>query len=115
MAQASPALDTVFHALGDPTRRAVIARLCRGPASVSDLAAPFRMALPSFVQHLDVLERSGLITSTKRGRVRTCEVRLEPLNRLERWMAQQRSTWERRMDQFDAYVKTLHEKEQNDG
>ena len=100
-------LDDVFHALGDPTRRAVLARLCKGPAAVSDLAAPFRMALPSFVQHLAVLEKSGLITSTKKGRVRTCEVKPQALNAAESWLSAQRALWENRLDRFDAYVKTL--------
>jgi DNA-binding transcriptional ArsR family regulator len=101
------ALDQVFHALGDPTRRAVLARLCQGPATVSDLAAPFRMALPSFVQHLAVLEKSGLIASAQKGRVRTCHVKKQQLAAAENWISQQRALWERRLDQFDAYVKTL--------
>jgi DNA-binding transcriptional ArsR family regulator len=106
-----PAIDTVLQALGDPTRRAVFARLCKSPATVSDLAAPFQMALPSFVQHLRVLEDCGLMTSSKKGRVRTCRARLQPLTALEKWIGDQRSMWERRLDQFDAYVTTLHEEE----
>lgn len=102
-----PRLNDVFHALGDPTRRAVLARLCQGPAAVSELKAPFRMALPSFVQHLSVLEKSGLITSTKKGRVRTCEVRPQALDAAETWLSAQRTLWERRLDRLDAYVKTL--------
>jgi DNA-binding transcriptional ArsR family regulator len=109
----SPAMNDVFQALGDPTRRAVFARLCQGPATVSDLAAPFPMALPSFVQHLRVLEDSGLITSTKKGRVRTCRAKLQPLTALEKWITEQRAMWERRLDQFDVYVKTLHEEEKS--
>ncbi len=100
-------LDDVFHALGDPTRRAVLARLARGPATVSDLAAPFAMALPSFVQHLAVLEDSGLIASAKKGRVRTCHLKPARLAAAQTWLDQQRVFWERRLDQFDAYVKTL--------
>ncbi len=107
MPNKSAALDDVFNALGDPTRRAVLARLCQGPTSVSDLAAPFRMALPSFVQHLGVLEKSGLIYSTKKGRVRTCHVKAQQLSVAESWIATQRSLWEQRLNQFDAYVKTL--------
>ncbi len=107
MPNKSASLDQVFHALGDPTRRAVLARLCKGPAAVTDLAAPFRMALPSFVQHLNVLERSGLITSTKKGRVRTCEVKPQTLEAARSWLDAQRTMWERRLDRLDAYVKTL--------
>ncbi len=107
MPNKQPRLDDVFHALSDPTRRAVLARLCQGPAAVSDLAAPFRMALPSFVQHLSVLEKSGLITSTKKGRVRTCEVKPQALDAAETWLSAQRTLWERRFDRLDAYVKTL--------
>ena len=107
----SPAIENVLQALGDPTRRAVFARLCKGPATVSDLAAPFKMALPSFVQHLRVLEDCGLMTSTKTGRVRTCRARMQPLTALEKWIADQRIMWERRLDQFDEYVTTLYEEE----
>jgi DNA-binding transcriptional ArsR family regulator len=101
--------DRLFHALGDGTRRAVIERLGQGPATVTELAAPFEMALPSFMQHLGVLEDCGLITSSKSGRVRT--VRLEPrsLRRMEGWLSTQRVIWERRLDQLDAYVLGLKE------
>jgi DNA-binding transcriptional ArsR family regulator len=112
MPNQSRSLDDAFHALGDPTRRAVVSRLCRGPASVGELAAPFKMALPSFLQHLRVLEDCGLVTSIKVGRVRTCRVNLKPLNALEKWVAEQRLMWERRLDQFDAFVTALHKKEQ---
>ncbi len=80
---------------------------------MSDLAAPFKMALPSFVQHLRVLENSGLMTSTKKGRVRTCRAKLQPLSHLEKWIADQRNIWERRLDQFDAYVTALHAEEKS--
>jgi len=115
MPNKSAHLDDMFHALGDATRRAVLARLCRGPASVSDLAAPFRMALPSFVQHLRVLEDSGLITSVKKGRTRTCHVKPQALGAVEGWLSAQRNLWERRLDQLDAYVKTLKSQENSDG
>jgi DNA-binding transcriptional ArsR family regulator len=100
-------LDRVFRALADPTRRAVLRRLGGGEAAVSDLARPFPMAMPSFLQHLAVLEDSGLVRSEKAGRVRT--VRLVPgsLQAAEGWMAEQRRTWERRLDQLDAYLATL--------
>jgi DNA-binding transcriptional ArsR family regulator len=104
-------LDHVFHALSDPTRRAVLERLSRGPTSVSKLAEPFKMTLPSFVQHLQVLEQSGLVRSAKKGRVRTCELAPKSLNNAEHWMSSQRAIWEKRLDQFDAYARKFHKKE----
>lgn len=115
MAKRSAALDPVFRALADPTRRRVVERLCRGPATVSELAAPFDMALPSFVRHLRVLEDSGLVRSRKRGRVRTCELAPEALGRAEHWMTEQRALWERRLDQLDDYLLELHRKEKAHG
>ena len=101
-------LSEVFYALADPTRRAIIGVLGRGPASVSALAAPFAMALPSFMKHLSVLERSGVIRSNKVGRVRTCELRPKTLSRAEQWMAGQRATWETRTEHMSAFVEKLH-------
>ena len=109
------ALDTVFRALADPTRRAVLHQLSQGPASVSDLAQPFEMALPSFLQHLQVLEEGGLIRSRKTGRVRTCEIQPDPLATAENWIAEQRAIWEGRLDRLDAYLKSLQETEKGDG
>lgn len=103
-------LDHVFHALADPTRRAVLARLCEGPAPVSELALPFDMALPSFTQHLGVLEQSGLVRSEKRGRVRTYQLTPQPLEEVQSWITTQRSHWEKRLDQLDNYLNTLKEK-----
>lgn len=100
-------LDNVFRALADPTRRAVVQRLSRGPASVSELAAPFDMALPSFLQHLRVLEDSGLVRSKKAGRVRTCEIKPRQLATAETWIARQRAVWEARFDRLDAYLRNL--------
>ena len=100
-------LDSVFRALGDPTRRAVLSRLSQGPASVSELARPFNIALPSFTQHLGVLERCGLVRSRKAGRVRTYRLEPRPLKAAERWMAEQRALWERRLDQLDNYLVEL--------
>lgn len=100
-------LDAVFLALGDRTRRGVIERLSRGPAGVSELSEPFEMALPSFTQHLSVLEDRGLIRSTKSGRVRVCEIVPRPLQQAERWMVSRRSTWERRIEQLDDYLNRL--------
>lgn len=102
-------LDRVFRALGDPTRRAVLARLTLGQVTVSELAAPFKMALPSFTQHLDVLEECGLVTSRKLGRVRTYALAPQPLKAAERWLADQRQLWERRLDQLDAYLNVMKE------
>jgi DNA-binding transcriptional ArsR family regulator len=101
----SPAIiDGVFRALSDPTRRDVLGRLSAHSASVSDLAEFYDMALPSFVEHLKVLERSGLVRSHKVGRVRTYEIVPEQMSVAENWLARQRSLWERRLDQLDSYL-----------
>ena len=103
-------LDRVFHALADPTRRAVLHRLSTGPAAVSELAQPFDMALPSFMQHLNVLEDCVLVRSHKTGRVRTYQLAPQTLKAAERWMMDQRAIWERRLDKLDSYLETLKEK-----
>ena len=100
-------LDRVFQALADPTRRAVLQRLSRGTAPVSELAEPFDMALPSFLQHLKVLEGCGLVSSRKAGRVRTYQLSPQPLKAAEGWIAEQRALWERRLDQLDRYLEEL--------
>ncbi|MBP8295827.1 MAG: helix-turn-helix transcriptional regulator [Burkholderiales bacterium] len=100
-------LDRVFHALGDPTRRAVLERLSVGPAAVSELAQPFDMALPSFTQHLNVLENCGLVRSEKAGRVRTYELAPPPLRAAEAWMAGRRAVWDARLDQLDSYLRKM--------
>ena len=110
MARAAAA-DAVFHALSNPTRRKVLERLSAGPATVSDLAAPFDMQLPSFVQHLGVLEQSRLVRSTKRGRVRTYEIAPERFQVVEDWLTARRELWEARLDRFDQYVTQLKAKE----
>ena len=97
-------LDLVFHALADPTRRAMVERLSRGPATVSVLARPLAMSLPAVMQHLKVLETSGLVRSDKIGRVRTCRVGTEALTTVERWVAARRSGWERRLDRLGVYL-----------
>ena len=109
MPNQSVRLDRVFQALADPTRRAVLERLSSGPAPVSELAQPFRMALPSFSQHLEVLENCGLVRSRKTGRVRTYRLAPRPLKVAEHWMVKQRANWERRLDQLDSYLKDLKE------
>lgn len=97
-------LDEVFHALGDPSRRVIVERLSAGPASVSELAAPLPMSLPSVVQHLQVLENSGLIRSEKVGRVRTCHLEVKTLDAAEAWLAARRRTWTKRLDRLGEYL-----------
>ncbi len=105
------AADEVFHALGNPTRRKVLERLSAGPATVSELAAPFDMQLPSFVQHLSILEDSRLVKSKKHGRVRTYEIAPERFRVVEDWLTARRKMWEARLDRFDEHVKQLKERE----
>lgn len=99
-------LDAAFHALADPTRRAVLNRLTRGPAPVKELAAPFNMGLPSFMKHLRVLQADGLISSEKIGRVRTCRVNTERLATAELWLSEQRALWQAQADRLADYVET---------
>lgn len=103
-------LDRVFYALADPTRRAVLERLCAGPAPVSELAEPFDMALPSFTQHLNVLEGCGLVSSEKSGRVRTYQIAPQTLEVAERWMVEQRGIWQTRLNQLDSYLLKMKRK-----
>ncbi|NCC36736.1 MAG: transcriptional regulator [Chloroflexia bacterium] len=100
----SPQLDRVFQALADPTRRAVLERLTHGPALVRELAQPFPMALPSFMQHLAMLETCGLVESRKQGRVRTYWLVSQPLEEAENWLTHQRALWARRLDQLDRFL-----------
>jgi DNA-binding transcriptional ArsR family regulator len=93
-------LDQSFHALADSNRRAIVARLTRGAASVSELAAPLGVSLPTVLQHLDVLQRSGLVRSEKVGRVRTCRLEPEPMRAVEQWIGDHRAAWERRLDRM---------------
>jgi DNA-binding transcriptional ArsR family regulator len=104
MPKRSDRVDEVFKALADPTRRRVVERLVSGPATTSDLAEPFSMALPSFTQHLAVLERAGLVTSSKQGRTRTYRLSPAGLDAAEGWLADQRRLWERRLDQLDEFL-----------
>jgi DNA-binding transcriptional ArsR family regulator len=106
-------LDTTFHALADPTRRAMIARLIDGPASVKELAEPFEMGLPSFLKHVKVLEASGLISSEKAGRVRTCRLIPTRLAAVEDWLSEQRAIWEARTDRLAEFVENQHTSETN--
>ena len=93
-------LDRTFHALADPSRRSIVVRLSRGPASVSELAAPLAMSLPAVVQHIDVLQRSGLVRSEKVGRVRTCRLEPAPMLTVQEWIGRHRATWEGRLDRL---------------
>ena len=107
----SAVADDVFYALSNSTRRKVLEHLSAGPATVSELAAPFDMKLPSFVQHLSVLEQSRLVKSKKRGRVRTYEIAPQRFKVAEDWLSARRQVWEARLDRFDEYVKQLKAKE----
>lgn len=97
-------LTATFHALADPGRRAMVERLCRGPASVSELARPFAMSLPAVVQHLQILETSGLIRTAKVGRVRTCTIEPKALQAVEHWVNERRALWEQRFDRLGALL-----------
>ncbi len=100
-------LDSFFSAMADPTRRAVIERLVRGPAPVGELHAPHDIALPTFLRHLKVLEASGLVRSEKRGRVRTVHIEAAPLASAERWLARQRALWEARLDRLETVLERM--------
>jgi DNA-binding transcriptional ArsR family regulator len=104
-------LDGVFQALADPTRRAVLGRLGRGPASISELAAPFEMALPSFMKHIHLLEQSGWIQTRKQGRVRTCAIDKQQFAAVQAWLSEQRALWEGRTDRLEKFVTDAQEKE----
>lgn len=107
MANNSAALNKAFHALADPTRRSVVKRLVGGPATVTELSAPFAIGLPTFMKHIRVLEESGLISSQKSGRTRTCQLRKTQLLAAEKWLSAQRSLWESRTDRLAGYVEAL--------
>lgn len=105
--QETEPLDLMFQALADPTRRRMIERLSRGSASVSELAEPFKMSLPAIVQHLHVLEQSGLVTTQKVGRVRTCTIDTGALGMAEKWINDRRVGWEHRLDRLGAFLDAL--------
>jgi DNA-binding transcriptional ArsR family regulator len=111
MANNQQSLNQLFSALSDPTRREVIRILCEGPATVGDLAAPFDMALPSFMKHLRMLEESGIVLSRKQGRVRTCRLNPKSLGQAEVWLRRQQQRWEQRADRMAAYAEQLASKE----
>jgi len=105
-----PVLDRAFQALADPTRRAMVERLAHGSTSVSELARPFGLSLPGVLQHLAVLERSGLVTSKKVGRVRTCRIEPAALGQVEAWIHARRTEWERRLDRLGDHLDELQAK-----
>jgi DNA-binding transcriptional ArsR family regulator len=113
MAKLSSDLDSAFAALADPTRRAIVSRLCEGPTSVGELAAPFDMALPSLLKHVRVLEQSGLISSEKVGRVRTCKVEPQALQATEAWLHRHVAAWEQRLDRLEAHIDRMKRKDQD--
>ena len=108
--QADP-LSATFAALADPTRRAILARLASGEASVTELAQPFKMSLPAVSKHLKVLERAGLITRGRQAQWRPCRLEAAPLKEATDWIVRYRRQWERRLDRLDAYVKQMQAKE----
>ena len=108
-------LDRLFHALADPARRAIVERLSRGPAPVSELARPLPMSLPSAMQHLGVLETAGLVRSEKVGRVRTCAIEPQALSQAEQWISARRTEWEHRLNRLGEYLKTLEYEGDIDG
>ena len=102
------ALDAALTALSDPTRRAVVERLARGPATVTALASPHDIALPTFMRHLKVLEHAGLVRSVKKGRVRTCQIEPAPLMEIQGWLEWQRRVWDNRMDRLTALADDIN-------
>lgn len=106
MTKHDPTLDTLFQALADPTRRAMISRLMEGPATVSDLAEPTGMALPTVLAHIGKLESGGLIATTKQGRTRICTANVEAFETATTWLDQQRKIWEGRLDRLEAFLET---------
>lgn len=115
MLNQSDDLNLLFHALGDPWRRAMLERLSRGPAPVSELARPLPMSLSAAMQHLGVLEAAGLVRSQKAGRVRTCAIEPRALSQAERWINARRVEWENRLDRLGDYLKTLETEGDDDG
>jgi DNA-binding transcriptional ArsR family regulator len=115
MLNQSSALDLTFQALADPTRRAMIERLARSPASVSELAEPFKMSLPAVLQHLSVLQGAGLVVTEKIGRVRTCRIEAQALSLAEQWINARRAEWEARLDRLGVYLEELKQQGGTDG
>jgi DNA-binding transcriptional ArsR family regulator len=112
MLQYSETLDLAFHALSDPSRRSMVERLTHGPASVTELAAPYKMSLSAVVQHLRILEESGLVRTQKLGRVRTCQIEPQALRYVEKWISDRRLLWERRLDRLGQFLAEENEPDQ---
>ena len=110
MAKYSTDLDKTFAALADPTRRAIVSRLCDGPKSISELSEPFELALPSLLKHVRVLEQSGLVSSEKVGRVRTCKIEPNALHATEAWIGRHIAAWEKRLDRMEAHIERMKRK-----
>lgn len=110
MAKYSTDLDSAFFALADPTRRAIVSRLCDEPKSVSELSEPFELALPSLLKHVRVLEQSGLVSSEKIGRIRTCKIEPNALHATEAWLHQHIAAWENRLDRMEAHIERMKRK-----
>lgn len=115
MLNQSTDLDRLFHALADPARRAMVERLARGPAPVSELARPLPMSLPAAMQHLSVLEAAGIVRSEKVGRVRTCAIEPQVLSQAEQWINARRTEWQHRLDRLGEYLNTLASEGDDDG
>ena len=115
MPNQSAALDLTFHALADPARRAMLERLSQSPASVSELARPLAMSLPAVMQHLSILEGSGLVVSQKIGRVRTCRIEPKAISLAEQWINARRGEWEQRLDRLGDYLEELKATGDGDG
>jgi len=113
MLNESARLDLAFQALADPSRRGMLARLSRGPASVSELARPLSISLPAVLQHLQALEASGLVRSEKKGRVRTCRIEPRALGAAEAWIAEQRALWEGRLDRLEDFLSEMQTREKH--
>lgn len=114
MPNRSQSIELTFAALSDPTRREVVQTLSKGSATVSELASPFNMALPSFTQHLGVLENAGLVVSRREGRSRICSLDPSALKAAEEWMASYRQQWESRMDRFETHLENVKKEKSND-
>ena len=112
---ASPQLDATFAALADPTRRAILSRLSRGEATVTELAQPFDMSMPAISRHLKVLERAGLIERGREAQWRPCRLQAEPLREADSWIEQYRRFWEESFDKLDQYLRELQDREADDG
>jgi DNA-binding transcriptional ArsR family regulator len=108
-------MDDIFGALSDPTRRAIVMRLCAGEASVGTLAEPFSMALPNLMKHVRILEACGIVATLKIGRVRTCRLQMSKLETIDAWLARQRDIWNRRLDRLEAHVEKMKKEEKSHG